>query len=114
MSETTYGIVLLTIGVVVVLVLLVILALSIEVIVWYDNKMHSRSKQKEAEQAEEDSIKVAPEVVAAMGMALHEYFEAQCAQMGISALERRRMTTWSSSGRLDIMASRQRVTSRIR
>ena len=114
MSEMSQGIVLLAIGMVVLLILLVVLVLSIELIVWYDNKMHARRMLKESEQAAEDPMKVAPEVVAAIGMALHEYFQAQSAQLGISALERRKMTVWSSSGRLDIMSSRQRVIGRLR
>ena len=96
MSEMSQGIVLLAIGMVVLLILLVVLVLSIELIVWYDNKMHARRMLKESEQAAEDPMKVAPEVVAAIGMALHEYFQAQSAQLGISALERRRMTVLAS------------------
>ena len=112
MSTMSQGLVLITTGVLVVLSILIILALSVEIIVLYDNFRRKQTRKKAALEKQPDPDKVPAEVVAAIGLGLHEYFaqESQTSQELI--VDRRRSSTWSASGRLDIMSSRQRITAR--
>jgi len=105
------GLVLITIGVVVVLCILMILGLSVEGIVWFDNFMRTRQKLRQ-EAREPDPDKTLPDEVAAIGLALHQYYLEQIVDPGLQKIEKKRSTVWSSSGRLEIMAARGRLTGR--
>ncbi len=107
------GLIYIATGVVVVLVILIIMALTIGVIVRYDDFLRSRGRLKRAE-ASGESSQVPADVAAVIGLALDEHFAEQCARPGSASIEKPRLTTWSSSGRMAIMDQRRRVTSRMK
>jgi hypothetical protein len=109
------GLIYISTGVLVVLVILVSLVLSVELIVRYDNFMRDRARRRKAEAKKEpDPSKVPAEVVAAIGMGLHQYFLEQSAPGPALVVDRRKTSAWSASGRADIMAERRSVTGRVK
>ena len=101
------ALVVVSIGLVVVMVILALMAFLVEVMVRLDHYFAAGTNRDEKKKGE-DHAPVPPEVFAAIGMALHQLQEEQAIELAV--LERPRNSGWASSGRLDIMASGQRVT----
>ena len=66
----------------------------------------------EAPPAEETAEDFSAEIATAIGLALHQHLVAQRVAMVIGAGTPAGAVSWSSSGRIEIMNARQRVTSR--
>jgi hypothetical protein len=56
-----------------------------------------------------EASRPAAEVVVAIGLALHQFFEEQERARELAVLERPRYSGWTASGRLEIMAARERL-----
>ena len=97
------------IGLVVVMGILSLMVFLIEAMVRLDHYFAARAKLAEEKRGEE-TTRIHAEVFAAIGMALHQLQEEQ--KIELAVLDRPRYSGWASSGRLEIMASGQRVTFR--
>jgi Na+-transporting methylmalonyl-CoA/oxaloacetate decarboxylase gamma subunit len=97
------------IGFVVVMGILSLMVCLIEVMVRGDHYFAARAKLAEGKGGEENT-RVPPEAFAAIGLALHQLQEEQ--EIELAVLDRPHYSGWASSGRLEIMASGQRVTFR--
>lgn len=105
----TEGLIVISVGCVVVMGILLLMVVLIEMMVRLDHYFTARAKLAKAQSGEETS-RIHPEVFAAIGMALHQFKEEQ--EIELAVLDRPRYSGWTSSGRLDIMASGQRLTFR--
>jgi len=110
-------------GLVVVMSLLVLLAISVEFIAWLDNFLKSReqgetekeeavSSVQEAAPVEEVKADYSSEISAAIALALHQHFISRQRAMSVGVGRQRGMVSWATSGRMEIMNSRQRVPGR--
>jgi len=111
-------------GLLVVMGLLALLALCVEFMVWMENKRNERVKAQEemaavpkagqeAAPVSEGAEDFSTEITAAIGLALHQHLSSQRLAMGIGAgSSQSGFVSWASSGRIEIMNARQRVTSR--
>jgi len=116
LPEMSQGILIIATGVVTVLAILAVLMLSVELVVLYDERMRKRRKAREKKHKEreeaEDPRRVSSEIVAAIGMALHQYLEEQRMAVGLAKVEDGGSSSWTASGRLEIMAGNSRVITR--
>lgn len=103
------GLIIISVGVVVVMGILVLLVGLIEALVRLDYYFKARARMKKA-RLEDHPSRMPAEVVVAIGMALHQFQEER--EQELAVLDRPRYSGWTSSGRLDIMAARQRITFR--
>ncbi len=111
-------------GLIVVMSLLILLALSVEFISWLDNFLTAREQakieneeavsvvQETAAPAEEVKEDYSSEIATAIALALHQHFTARRQSMATGVGRRRGTVSWSTSGRLEIMTSRQGFSSR--
>jgi sodium pump decarboxylase gamma subunit len=113
----TEGLMLMIIGIGVVIGILGILGVFVSLIVrvdeWYDKREHEKLENKKAasEAADSENAKagIPGKAVTAIGLALHEYHEEQTRQVVVFNVTQQGQTSWRSSGRQSIMASRQNV-----
>ena len=114
MADLSTSMTIIITGVVVVMVILAVLGLAVEGIIFYDNFFYKRAKKKEEPDEEDASAeqRVPGDIMAVIGLAMHQYFEEQRRDVIVTAIQKSRLTTWASSGRTDIMNSRQNVITR--
>ena len=115
------GLTVIAAGLVVVLCIMVSMFVFIEVILKFDQVLRgraerasSRQQAKQAEMAAEvdpEASRKGDEAIAAIGLALQKHFAAGASRNPASSTGSG-PTPWASSGRLGIMAERQRLTSR--
>ena len=111
------GLTVIAAGLVVVLCIMVSMFVFIEVILKFDQVLRGRaeraSSRQQAKQAEVDpeASQKGDEVIAAIGLALQKHFAAGISRNPATSTGSG-PTPWASSGRLGIMAERQRLTSR--
>ena len=108
-------------GLIVVLCIMLSMFVFIEVILKFDKLLRNRAERaisrQQAKQAEvaaaadPEASRKGDEVIAAIGLALQKHFAAGALRSS-AASTGSGPTPWASSGRLGIMAERQRVTSR--
>lgn len=98
-------------GVVVVMGILVVLGLAVELVIIYDNFMYRRAKEK-LEAAAHDPERAPNDVMAVIGLAIHQFFQEQNKEVIVTALKRMNVPPWSASGRRDIMTDRGQVINR--
>jgi hypothetical protein len=104
------GILIIGIGCVVVMGILLLMVYLIDLLVWIDERLKARVERAKAKRDAEPA-RLSAEVVA-IGLALHQFLEEREMEIELTILERPRYSGWTSSGRLDIMAARQRIVSR--
>ena len=112
------GLTVIAAGLVVVLCIMVSMFVFIEVILKFDKLLRNRAERassrqqaKQAAAADPEASRKGDEVIAAIGLALQKHFAAGALRSS-AASTGSGPTPWASSGRLEIMAERQRVTSR--
>jgi Na+-transporting methylmalonyl-CoA/oxaloacetate decarboxylase gamma subunit len=118
----TEGLTVIAAGLVVVLCIMASMFLLIEVILKVDQVLRDRA-ERVAERRAALEAKAAPErqqedsrgrnaAVAAIALALQQHLDRRVAPRSAAAEAGAAPTPWASSGRLEIMTERQRVTSR--
>ena len=108
------GIVLIFTGVVVVMSILIVMALAIRAVTAIDDLYRARMKARQAAPAEAASDKIPNDIVAVIGLALHQFQTEQETPFVDLKVAGGGASAWLGSGRAEIMAGRQRVTSRPR
>ena len=105
-------------GLIVVLCIMLSMFVFIEVILKFDKLLRNRAERassrqqaKQAAAADPEAFRKGDEVIAAIGLALQKHFAAGALRNPATSTGSG-PTPWASSGRLGIMAERQRVTSR--
>jgi Na+-transporting methylmalonyl-CoA/oxaloacetate decarboxylase gamma subunit len=116
------GLTVIAAGLAVVLCIMASMFVLIEVILKIDQVLRDRAERasagqeaREAEAARGQEPKASPggdEVIAAIGLALQQHLARRVAPRSATAGTGAEPTPWASSGRLEIMTERQRVTSR--
>lgn len=123
MSENfTEGLIIISIAASVVLLIILLLIVFIECIIAYDQFLRRRAqKAKPAPETSEAQVsgdvvddRIGDGVVAAISLALHEHFAGSYIVENMAVEKGAGPSVWASSGRLEMMASRQNITGRNR
>jgi len=114
------GLTVIAAGLMVVLCIMLSMFVFIEVILKFDQVLRNRAERASASPGEKhadpdpaadsDASRKGDEVIAAIGLALQKHFAAGALRSAATPTGSG-PTPWASSGRLEIMAERQRVTS---
>lgn len=110
MSNLTEGLIYITIGAVVVMFILAMLALFVELIIFVDNRIRAREKSALSHESDSDPGRIPVEAVVAIGLGLHQFFIEDAESKALLKMDRPRISTWSASGRFELMSSRLDVT----
>lgn len=116
----TEGLIIISIGAMVVLLIILLIIVFIESIIAYDQFLRGRAQkvapaletQESEESGEREDGRIGDGVVAAISLALHEHFAGSYSVKNMAVEKGAGPSAWASSGRMEMMASRQNITGR--